>query len=416
VTGIRLGISGLGSAAGFMIRAATEDPRIILAAAADPLQHPREAFVRDFGAVGHESFVDLCKDPTLEAIYIASPHEFHAEQAILALEHGKHVIVEKPLALALADCDDVIRAAAKSGKIVIVGHTHAFDPSIMKIRELALGGEFGRLGMILTFNYTDFLYRPRRPEELVTARGGGIAFNQISHQIDMVRAVAGVNVRSVRANVGRLDPSRPTEGNSTVFLDLDDGAAASLIYSGYDFFDSDELHGWIAESGVEKPTEGHSASKRLLQTDTRPERERRHLLAYGSRTFSSTKMHLPHFGTFIASFERADVRVTADGIAVFDAEGKRDIPLLTTSTMPGHRNVLNALWAAAREGQPCIHDASWGKTTLEIILGVLASAQERCEIGVNPMQSALRHDSSASKTNSVPQASHRRPLAQSAFP
>ena len=155
-----------------MIRAAASHPRITLCAAADPLARPREAFARDFGANVYADFRGLCEDRAVEAIYIATPHQFHARQAIEALAHGKHVIVEKPLALTLADCDGVIAAAARSQAHLIVGHTHGFDANVRTIRRIVRSGELGRLAMIMTFNYTDFLYRPRRPEELNTALGG----------------------------------------------------------------------------------------------------------------------------------------------------------------------------------------------------------------------------------------------------
>jgi phthalate 4,5-cis-dihydrodiol dehydrogenase len=379
---IRLGISGLGSAATLMIRAAAKDPRIVLAAAADPLPRPRESFARDFGARGYEDFDDLCGDPTIEAIYIASPHEYHAAQAIRAMEHGKDIIVEKPLALMLADCDEVIRTAVRTTKQVIVGHTHAFDPSIIKIQELARSGVYGRLSMILSFNYTDFLYRPRRAEELVTALGGGIVFNQISHQVDMARAVAGGPVRTVKANVGILDLSRPTEGNSAIFLEFESGVSASLIYSGYDFFDSDELHDWVAESGLPKAADAHGRSRRALMSDPTPEAERRQRIGYGSRVFPGGTPRPPHFGFFVATFEKADIRVTPDGLAVFTTEGRDDIALTSDSNMPGHRNVLEALWNATRKGQPCVHDAKWGKASLEILLATLTSARDRREVYV----------------------------------
>jgi phthalate 4,5-cis-dihydrodiol dehydrogenase len=174
---IRLGFAGLGLAGAFMIRAAVVHPRIVICAAADPLHRPREAFIRDFGGNVYTDFNALCNDPDVEAIYIASPHKFHAQQAVAALAHGKHVIVEKPLALTLEDCDAVIAAAERSDAHLIVGHTHSFDPNIRTIRRILRSGELGRLGMIVTFNYTDFLCRPRTPEELDTARGGGITFH-----------------------------------------------------------------------------------------------------------------------------------------------------------------------------------------------------------------------------------------------
>ena len=59
--------------------------------------------------------------------------------------------------------------------------------------------------MITALNYTDFLYRPRRPEELDTAQGGGAVFNQAAHQVDIVRLLGGGRVKSVRAATGAWD-------------------------------------------------------------------------------------------------------------------------------------------------------------------------------------------------------------------
>jgi phthalate 4,5-cis-dihydrodiol dehydrogenase len=263
---------------------------------------------------------------------------------------------------------------------LIVGHTHAFDPSVQKMRELVQSGELGRLGMILSFNYTDFLYRPRRPEELDTTRGGGIIFNQVTHQIEMARAVAGTGVRSVRANVGRLDGSRPTEGNSSVFLEFENGTSASLIYSGYGFFDSDELFEWTGELGTPKQPHSHVRTRRLLAAAESSETDRRRALGYGSRTFAEAEPQQPHFGLLIATLEGGEVHTTPRGLAVYGDEGRREIALQSRSKMPGHQNVLDALWSAVRDKQPCPHDARWGRTTIEIALAILTSARERRDV------------------------------------
>src|SRR4029077_7003361 len=153
-----------------------------------------------------------------EVVYVATPHQFHREHAILAANHGKHVILEKPMALTLADCDAIIAAAERNKGRLVVGHTHASDPAVRLMQLLISHGALGKLGMINCFNYTDYLYRPRRPEELDTARGGGILFNQLPHQIDIARLLGGGLVRSVRAHTTVLDPVRPTEGSCIAFL------------------------------------------------------------------------------------------------------------------------------------------------------------------------------------------------------
>jgi phthalate 4,5-cis-dihydrodiol dehydrogenase len=199
---IRLGIAGLGVAGSFMIRAAVAHPRIALSAGMDPLPRPREAFAQQFNAPVYSDFHGLCRDQSVEAIYIASPHRFHASQAVEAMEQGKHVLVEKPLALTLEECDEVVAATDRTDLHLIVGHTHAFDPNICEMQRIIESGELGRLGMILTFNYNDFLLRPHRSDEFDSERGGGIVFNQVAHQIEIVRLLGG-RVRSVRASVGQ---------------------------------------------------------------------------------------------------------------------------------------------------------------------------------------------------------------------
>src|SRR6185312_12499606 len=101
-------------------------------------------------------------------------------------------------------------------------------------------------------NYTDFLYRPRRPEELDTSQGGGALFNQAPHQVDIVRLLGGGRVKSTRAQAGRWDITRPTEGAYSALMTFESGAFASLTYSGYGHFDSDEFQGWIGEMGQAK--------------------------------------------------------------------------------------------------------------------------------------------------------------------
>jgi phthalate 4,5-cis-dihydrodiol dehydrogenase len=183
---IRLGIVGLGMAGAVMVHAAARHPGFLIAAAAEPQAGPREAFARDFNANAYDDVHRLCNDPAVDAVYIATRHQFHAEHARLAAAAGKHVILEKPMALTLAGCDTIIASVEKAGVHLVVGHTHAFDPAIRAMRALIVSGELGHLGMVASWNYANYLYRPRRPEELDSSKGGGILFNQVPHQVDVV--------------------------------------------------------------------------------------------------------------------------------------------------------------------------------------------------------------------------------------
>jgi phthalate 4,5-cis-dihydrodiol dehydrogenase len=375
-----LGIVGLGLAGSVMVHAAAAHPGFILKAAADPHRAPRAAFERDFNARAYSDIEQLCADPAIDVVYIGTPHHLHRDHAMRAAEAGKHIIIEKPLGLTLMECDEVIAAVERSGVHLIVGHTHAFDPAVRTMRRLIASGQVGALGLIAMWNYTNFLYRPRRPEDLDTSRGGGIVFNQVPHQIDTIRLLSGGIIKSVRASVAVLDPERPTEGLSAALLQLDNGASASIVYSGYDHFDSDEFHYWISEAGTPKKPGQYAKARRSLAARSDDETTTRvKSLSYGSSPFEP-RAHEPHFGVMLVTCASGDLRASPNGVTIYDHQGAREVPIPSREGVPGRREVLDDMHAAVHQGKRPLHDARWGKATLEASLAVLQSARENREI------------------------------------
>ena len=133
---LRLGVIGLGRAGAGMLAAMANHPDIQVTAAADLHRQHLDRFAEDFGGLTFIDAAALCASPAVDAVYIATPHEYHAEHVALAASRGKHVIVEKPMALTLADCDRMIAAAEAAGVVLIVGHTASFNPGVHKMRQL----------------------------------------------------------------------------------------------------------------------------------------------------------------------------------------------------------------------------------------------------------------------------------------
>lgn len=382
---LRLGIVGLGRAAAQLLPSVAAHPHVVAAAAADPNPPARERFTADFGAPAFEDAESLCERGAVDAVYVATPHHLHAGDVAVAAAHGKHVIVEKPMALTLDDCNAMTAAAQRRGIVLIVGPTHGMDPAVERMREIVASGELGVLRMIVNFNYGDFLYRPRRPEELDTARGGGIVYNQIPHQIEIARALDRGPLRSVRAVAGAWDPQRPTEGAVTALLEFDDGVAASLTYSGYDHFDSDELHGWIGEFGDEKQAGNHGASRRALRSLSGGDGEARLKAASGFAGRGMMRLaggtaHQPHFGFLLVSCDHGDMRASPDGVLVYAEDGVRELRLPAGRAYPNKDRVLDELYDAVVHGVPPLHDGAWGTHTVAAMLALLRSARERREI------------------------------------
>ena len=175
-----------------------------------------------------------------------------------------------------------------------------------------------------------------------------------------------------------LDPTRPTEGSAAALIQFDGGAVASLVYSGYDHFDSDEWHFGISERGAPKAL-AHGAARRAL-AETRDEaRMRTETFAYGAAAGGASP-HQPHFGITIVTCAQGDMRASADGVTVYGRDGRREIPLATDETLPGRREVLDDMRVAIRSGHAPLHDGRWGKATVEVALAILRSAREGREI------------------------------------
>ncbi len=96
-------------------------------------------------AVLTEDFQEMLQHPAVDAVAIATPAVTHARLACAALSAGKHVFVEKPLAFALSEGEDVLRLAQQLKKIVMVGHILNYHPAVLKLKELLQHGEFGKI-------------------------------------------------------------------------------------------------------------------------------------------------------------------------------------------------------------------------------------------------------------------------------
>jgi phthalate 4,5-cis-dihydrodiol dehydrogenase len=375
-----------------MLPSIVKHPYFRITASADPRKEAREKFADQFKAETYDNIEDLCMNADVDAVYIATPHQFHADHVKIASASHKHIIVEKPMALSLEDCDIMIESAERHGVKLVVGHTHSFDPPSLKIRELINSGKMGKLAMINAWNFTNFLYRPRRPEELDTNQGGGIVFNQLPHQIDTIRMIGGGLVKSVRAMTAILDPARPTEGCLNAFLEFADGATATVVYSGYDYFDSDEFHYWIGEGGQLKKDGSYGSARRSLKKIKSPEEEAqlKATTGYGgshqkrviSNEEDAERFH-PHFGTMIVSCEKGDLRSSPHGVLIYTEEGKEEVPVPLGRAVPDKGRVLDEFYDAILNDKTPIHDGRWGKATLEVCLAILASGREKREISLS---------------------------------
>lgn len=272
----------------------------------------------------------------------------------------------------------MIEACDAAGTHLIVGHSHSFNAPVRLARQLIDSGRWGAVKLVHAMQYTDFLYRPRRPEELDTAQGGGVAYSQAAHQMDIVRLLAGGEVTQVRAFTGRWDPARPTEGAYTALLGFANGAVANTTYNGYGFYDTDVLMDGIGEMGRPKAPDTHRQTRARLHavTDEAAEAALKAERNFGGSLYApppSAPDACQHFGPVLVSCERGDLRLTPRGVQVYDDEGAHFVAT-PTPAVP-RAEVIDELWAVARAGQPPVHGGRWSRATVAVCLALLESAR-----------------------------------------
>jgi phthalate 4,5-cis-dihydrodiol dehydrogenase len=384
---LRIGAAGLGRAFTLMLPTLRADPRVRLVAGTDPRPEAGEALAAEYGARVHADVEALCADPDIDLVYIATPHQHHAEHVRIAAAHGKHVLVEKPMAITLEHCKAMVEATRAAGVYLIVGHSHSFDAPYLRARGMIESGRLGAVRMINAQYYTDFLYRPRRPEELDTLQGGGVIFSQGAHQIDLVRLLAGGKAVSVRAHTGAWDASRPTEGAFAALIGFEHGVFASVVYSGYGHFDGDEMCDWIGESGLAKNPAAYMSGRAKLAgvEDAAAEAAMKAARNFGGKAYVApapdAARHHQHFGHVLVCCDRGDIKPGPRAITIYGDEG-RSVEDLPVSPVP-RVEVIDEAYAAVVEGRPPLHDGPWSMATLEVCLAILESARTGREVALH---------------------------------
>ena len=382
---VRLGIVGIGVAASEILPAMEQMSQVDVVAAADVNSRVLETFRQRYGAKTYDSVENLCADPNVEAVWVSTPNRFHAAHTIIAANAGKHVVVEKPMAISLAEAEAMIEACDKNNVKLLCGHTQSFGPHIRTMRSIIRSGRLGRLCALHVWAYTDWMLRPRTAEELDINQGGGVPYRQGPHQIDTLRLLGGGMVRSVRASVGQWFPGRPIPGYYSGFLDFEDGTPATLMHNGYGYFLASELVPWGGQNSRYSEAERAAIRKALLD-GTRNENADKDAMRIGGtnerevRDRSKAKPWLPNdLGILVASCEKGDIRQSQFGLFVHDDEGTKDVPLVG-GRRPSRPGDLIELSEAVVLQKPIRHPGPWGMATLEVCLALMQSAKERKEI------------------------------------
>lgn len=339
MAGIKFGIAGCGRIARVHANEILASPQAELVAVSDIDPRALRDFASYYNVKGYRDYKKMLEEQDLDVVVICTPSGLHAKMGIMAAWSGIHVLVEKPLAMTLADADMLVNACEKAGVILSVVMQKRFNRFFQILKSAVDDGRFGKLShasATVRWNRDEayFLSNPWRGRK---AKDGGVMMNQAIHIIDILSWLMG-GVESVYAYTATR--CRPIEAE-------DVGVAALKFRNG--------ALGTIEAASTVFP-------RNLEQT----------IAVFGE------------MGTVVIGGEKADTVMTwrfsetreDDQMACLEEGAK-------CSVEPGHQAVLQDMVKAILTGGRPVVDGREGRKALEIVLGIYRSSETGMPVSFN---------------------------------
>jgi predicted dehydrogenase len=293
-----------------------------------------QKFAAEFGAPGaYGSYQAVLDDPAVEAVYIGTPHPWHAEWAIKAAQAGKHILCEKPLTLRLSDTQRVIAAAQKHNVLLMEAFMYRFHPQMRKVVELVQSGAIGDVRVIrASFNVVRSFDPAHRMFN--KALGGGTILDLGCYPVSYSRHIAGAVQGKDFAEpvkfhgMGDVNPATGTDEFATAIAEYPGGIIAELSCGSTRLDDNAvKIHGTAGWIHVTQPFTGGQLGKPVKIFLHRRGAEPEEIV-----------IHTPDMGLY--AYE-------ADAVAAALARGAREVPLASWADSIGTARVLDAWLEAA---------------------------------------------------------------------
>ncbi len=229
---LKWGLIGCGDIAQKRVAPALRDlPSCELHAIARSQPHLAESFANQFGArKWYSTWQELLADSDIDAVYIATPVHLHATQTIAAAEMGKQVLCEKPMAMNVKECDEMIAACRSNGVKLGVAYYRRFYPVIDRIKSVIASGEIGKPVLVQINAFEWFDPQPDHPRYWLVKKGlagGGPMFDFGCHRIEALVNIFGP-VKYVTSIVSNVVFNREVEDTASALFQFESGTCGVL--------------------------------------------------------------------------------------------------------------------------------------------------------------------------------------------
>ena len=231
---IRTGVIGCGKVGHMHAKAYQDIPKAELVAICDSDLARAQSYADQYGARAFASVELMVREAKVDVVSVCTPHPLHKEVTLEALNAGANVLVEKPLASTLADCDTMISLARQKGLTLGTVCQRRFYRPSMRIREAIDSGKLGTpvLGLVTMLGWRDESYYRSDPwRGSWQGEGGGVLVNQAPHQLDMLQWYMGP-IQELYGLWGNLNhPYIEVEDTAVAVIRFQSGALGSIVVS-----------------------------------------------------------------------------------------------------------------------------------------------------------------------------------------
>lgn len=231
---LKIAVVGTGIIGRSHLQAIAGSQQSSLCAVCDVNEEAARAYSEEYQVPYFTDYKEIPENTDAEAVILNLPHWLHCPVTEYFLEKGLHVLVEKPMANSVEECDRMITAAQKSGKKLAVGHIQRFFKANRKVKEIVGSGELGKLCMYTEQRTVDY-FQESRPKWFLDKKkaGGGIIMNYGAHALDKLFYVTGYEQAEITSVVGNVKNDASVEGHAQILMQFPEGISASVTFSGY---------------------------------------------------------------------------------------------------------------------------------------------------------------------------------------
>lgn len=248
---IGAGMTGLGHS-----NAISVNSECRLVAVCDIVIEKAEEIAKTHNAKCFVDYKEMCEKIHMDAVIINLPHFLHCEVSIYCMKKGINVLVEKPMAMNVKECDEMAKTAKENNVKLAIGHVQRYFSANREIKKIIEKGTLGKLCMITETRNVDYVTNRAEWFLKKSLSGGGIVMNYGAHSFDKLFYITGQNIKNIYSVLSNPITNNDIEVNAQIFAELSDGVSVQISYCGC-YVPTEYTTSFYFTKGVAKVLEGY---------------------------------------------------------------------------------------------------------------------------------------------------------------